>query len=442
MINSQIRVITENYRAIQHADIVINGITVVAGENGSGKSTLSKLLYHLYKTASNYDLLIAQELKYKLKNIIRFLEIVVTDLYKLSNERNTREEFKEFNDLRFSLESVAEIDKDRWLSFIEKIENNYYSQPSLFKEKNELNPRLNNRLNYIVKDILDGIDKDYNLQADASPFKVIKQVIEILFDESLNKIKARPTSLFLKELINLYSEGVLPKKFEVFEYGDQIVSLNRSGLSIPYIIQNSIYIDTPMIIGVEHFSDNDHWDDLNEILLQKVRYNDLKISKVISNEIISGEVNFTESEFSDGDLSYRRKDGSVFKLLECATGVKSFAILQLLLKNGYLNDKTLLIIDEPESHLHPQWIIEYARIIVLLNKQLGVKFFIASHNPDMISAIRYISEKEEVLENLNFYLSQKNNYDYTYRYVELGQDIDPIFASFNIALDRINQYGV
>ena len=77
-----------------------------------------------------------------------------------------------------------------------------------------------------------------------------------------------------------------------------------------------------------------------------------------------------------------------------------------------MSDKTLLIMDEPESHLHPQWIIEYARLIVLLNKQIGVKFFIASHNPDMVSAIKYISEREKSNANLNFYLAQKTNTKY------------------------------
>ena len=56
MTTPQIRIKTEGFRAIGKADIIINGITVVAGENGCGKSTISKLLYYLYKTASNYDL--------------------------------------------------------------------------------------------------------------------------------------------------------------------------------------------------------------------------------------------------------------------------------------------------------------------------------------------------------------------------------------------------
>ena len=42
---SNLRVNTEKFRAINKADILIEGITLVAGENGCGKSTLSKLLY-------------------------------------------------------------------------------------------------------------------------------------------------------------------------------------------------------------------------------------------------------------------------------------------------------------------------------------------------------------------------------------------------------------
>lgn len=129
-----------------------------------------------------------------------------------------------------------------------------------------------------------------------------------------------------------------------------------------------------------------------------------------------------------------------FRLTDVATGIKAFAILQLLLKNGHLDDRTLLIIDEPEAHLHPQWVVEYARMVVLLNKHLGVKFFLASHNPDFVSALRYIAEREGVGERTNFYLAEEDESNqFSYRW--LGLDVEPIFASFNIALDRISQYG-
>ena len=61
----------------------------------------------------------------------------------------------------------------------------------------------------------------------------------------------------------------------------------------------------------------------------------------------------------------------------------------------------------------------------------------------MVSAIRYISEKEGTLSTLEYYLAEESPENrFQYNYKALGQDIDPIFKSFNIALDRINQYGV
>ena len=61
----------------------------------------------------------------------------------------------------------------------------------------------------------------------------------------------------------------------------------------------------------------------------------------------------------------------------------------------------------------------------------------------MVSAIRYIAEKENILTNINFYLAEKDTTNqYTYNYKALGIEIDAIFESFNIALERINLYGV
>jgi predicted ATPase len=433
----QIKIITEGFRAIDKAEIIIDGVTVVAGENGSGKSTISKLLYYLYKTASNYEALIARDLNFRLRNIERFLEIALSDLHSFSRERNTREEFQEIRDLRSRMETVDETEMFKWIGFIEKLENNYQSQLSLFKD--DLPKRYGSRLKFIVKDIL----SENKMEDDgvSLPFQKIILLVKKFFEDSLEKIKSRPTSLFINELQQLYSEGSLPKTFEVYEFDEQIVSLTKKSLSIPYLIQNAIYIDTPMAMNIE-FSDNDYWDDLNELLLKKSKQlGPTNLSNTIKNEILSGEVSLNESTPSKNDFTFKRNDGSVFQLLECATGVKAFGMIQLLLKNGAINSKTLLIIDEPESHLHPQWVIEYARLIVLLNKEVGVKFFIASHNPDMVSAIKHIASKEGIINNVNFYLAEKNANSYTYSYKNLENNIEPIFESFNIALDRINLYA-
>ena len=112
-----------------------------------------------------------------------------------------------------------------------------------------------------------------------------------------------------------------------------------------------------------------------------------------------------------------------------------------LYKHGWLTNKTLLVLDEPESHLHPQWIVEYARLIVFLHKKVGVTFFISSHSPDMVGAIQEIAEKENNLDTLRFYFAKKQKDNYTYKFIDKDTEVNDIFVSFNNSLKKRDKYG-
>lgn len=418
---SNIKVITENFRAIGHAAIQISGITVVTGENSSGKSTLSKLLYELFNTVTNYEVLVKEELMREFSNLFQFFEIVYTD----SKDILDRKEYSKIVYLSYEYyyknKSFEEI-KNLLSVFLSEI----YNKIDIAKS---------NRYNYIISNILgDGIDNTLE-----NIIFFINQKIE----KAIDKVHSRPISLFTEKLLNVFRDKKLPKSFEVLEEKEVIVSLEKPTLSIPFSVQKAIYIDSPMSLGAGS-SSNKHWSDLTKFIF----FEDKNLSDLHNNDIytsisknIKGEaVRFTLGTLST--LTFLREDGKEFDLSEVATGIKAFSIIQLLLKNGHIDNRTLLIIDEPESHLHPQWIVEYARMIVLLHKYIGVKFFLASHNPDMVSAIRYIAEKEGVLDNVNYYLAEKAEEAYLYNYRALGSDIAPIFGSFNIAIDRISQYSI
>ena len=68
-----------DYHAIKHANIVIDGITVLAGENGGGKSTLSRWLYYIMNVATEFE-------RYQIENFKRSIDRSFGDIYRVSRE--------------------------------------------------------------------------------------------------------------------------------------------------------------------------------------------------------------------------------------------------------------------------------------------------------------------------------------------------------------------
>lgn len=431
------------FRAIREADIILNGITVVAGENGSGKSTLSQFLYYVFKVSNEYELLISQELKTQLREVHSFLRDIGLEM----SVEGRKIEYKKLIPTDMKLPFTVD-GEEKWVETIDAVFGAYIFSDKEKKEFRKITTRRLYRLMSILADILDFDDKkeDTTELSNLSMVELLRQLKDYVhkcFAEANRKVEERPAGQLKNMLKKAFSTHTLPERYEVLEFGVPIIS-EKNRIERVHSIRQVAYIDTPMLLGVSS-NKYSYWNDTNAFLKKGgPDRSDNFIYSVISSQIVGGEAyyeNYGDNSLFGNRFIYRRDDGSEFDLLDCATGVKSFAMLQILLRNGFLNKYTLLIIDEPESHLHPQWIIEYARLLVLLNKHVGVKFFIASHNPDMVSAIKYISEKEEVDNNLNFYIATPTGNKHSYEYLHLGTNIEPIFESFNIALDRINLYG-
>ena len=99
------------------------------------------------------------------------------------------------------------------------------------------------------------------------------------------------------------------------------------------------------------------------------------------NRVIPGTFEFT----SEGD--YYVINGSKLKISNLATGSKMFSIIKVLLDKGEIDNTTMLILDEPEAHLHPMWQNAFAEIIVLLVKKLGVNILLTTHSPNFMLAL-------------------------------------------------------
>ena len=446
------------FRAINKADIKLNGITVVTGENGCGKTTLSRLLYVTIKTSRNFDEIVRRDLNRRLREILRALTDLMQDFARIERI-SSPDNSKEYSIRRVSYRSLLiknDDDSDlsqyeeKIYSYINTIQdgiNDYLSEKTAPNAKRSRQPLIEKRLQRIQQILQTLLNDDNPNKGEKGKMDDVFSLLDKLkisihqsFAAAMRTLESRNNNVFISELYRHFGDD-LKKQFNIIEFGVPITDWEHQKLLMTHGIQDCVYIDTPMAIMSDSYTDNEYWEDLISVLQAPALAFPLDRQLNLVNKIISGEVSYS-SDTIDDDFIYKRNDGAVFNLNDCATGIKSFGILQILLNNGRLNKNTILIIDKPEAHLHPQWIVEYARLIVLLNKQLGVKFFIASHNPDMVSAIKYIAQKEKVADSLNFYLAHKLPNTYSYYYIDLQRNIDPIFESFNIALDRINQYGI
>ena len=142
-----------------------------------------------------------------------------------------------------------------------------------------------------------------------------------------------------------------------------------------------------------------------------------------------------------GEWCYVRKDGATFQYPDCAEGIKALAPLQVLDSYGLLDSNTLLILDEPEVHLHPQWIVRCAKSLVNLVAERRVRVLVASHSPYLIQALQRFAAQALGKGQFRFYLAEEvKDVPFGYTYRDLGEKIGPIFKTFNVALDQIASY--
>jgi len=143
-------------------------------------------------------------------------------------------------------------------------------------------------------------------------------------------------------------------------------------------------------------------DDLHYVLTRKLKIRKENIALDIES-IING--NFIQE---NGNFVFKKNDMDI-ELTNVAMGIKYFGILQVLSNSNYLYKNQILILDEPEVHLHPKWQLELAKIIVYL-VQKGVKILVNSHSPYMIEALQRYAEKESIAHD--FYLADNGIIEY------------------------------
>ena len=98
-------------------------------------------------------------------------------------------------------------------------------------------------------------------------------------------------------------------------------------------------------------------------------------------------------EYDDNQEIWQFKKGNQkFSIGVTAEGIKRMAMLTTLLGNRYLDQQSMIFIDEPEAALHPTAISRFLDSINCL-ADMGMQVFIASHSYFVIKKLHLIAQK-------------------------------------------------
>ncbi|MBR0281439.1 MAG: AAA family ATPase [Oscillibacter sp.] len=147
-------------------------------------------------------------------------------------------------------------------------------------------------------------------------------------------------------------------------------------------------------------------------------------------------------DFSGTDEVYVFPDGYPLHLINLASGSKMFSIMKILLEKGLLDENTMLILDEPEVHLHPEWQNRFAEVIVLLVKELHINVLLTTHSSNFMLALDAYVRKYEIRELANFYQARRLNDEFvthdcvTNRMEVIYQDFVKPLAEMDVLRDK------
>jgi AAA15 family ATPase/GTPase len=183
-----------------------------------------------------------------------------------------------------------------------------------------------------------------------------------------------------KQISNLENNGMPRRSNSIFLPSKEVLSLYQ-------IILKSRDVD-------KVFGFDDTYYDLAKALRISTskgkNFDGFAKSRDQLEKVLGGVVEFDESAGGWMFIKGRHK----FPIGVTAEGIKKISILDTLLGNRYLDKDSVVLIDEPESALHPNAISKFLEIVAVLAES-GVQFFMASHSYFVIKKLFLISQERD-----------------------------------------------
>ncbi len=409
----------KNIGQISEANVKLNSLTVIAGINDSGKSTIGKTLFMTIKALANSKNKTVED---KTDRIIER----VSELYNILGVARFQDE---------NLMNILPVAPKELADKINSISDSHSRDFFLNKiiealDDSDILPRTKSRAIEELINIMNTIQ-------NAGIYNDIQNELNVLIQNEFN-------GRIVKEQHSEAKVSTTDDNNHKFEF--EVISNKCTEMSIPpdsnSFFDDITYIESPLYLHMLQTILNSnslmgvpmHVVDMAQKLQYAAGANATYLDTILTdiNAIINGK--FILDPTSMG-LKFQREEID-FPIINVASGMKSFGILQMLLQGYVINNRKMLVWDEPENHLHPEWQLKFAEVIVQLATK-GITILVTSHSPYFIQAIRYFSAKYRNENNTNYYLAKASGNDNSTTVYDVTEDVSDIFYLLSSPLNQV-----
>lgn len=383
-----VKLIIEKVAKIDRVEIELNGLTVIAGDNDTGKSTLGKTLYAMFNGFKNMAAMVHRQKCQSLSNAV-IAYAFADEKVSYSNEQII-DTYKHVISLSAVLEQLKVMNIENIIALAEEYVQEHLSIKLFSPDRRKV------LLEQRLSKILEVTDEEIAQQRVGEIFnKVFQNQVNSLDKESVAKVKMQIKN---QPIQAEFRNNICKNTYINFNLAHDAIYIDN-----PFVVDKTIndFLNTDYVISYELKKRLKIPKELDLVtnIVNNNTLNDV-IAKI--EEIIPGEFIQKESKL----LLRRPIWKEPLNIVNLSTGEKSFAILKLLIQNNRLLEKDVLILDEPEIHLHPEWQVRYAEFLVLLQKAFDLTVLLTTHSPYFLNAIEVYSKKYNNVDKLNVYQTE------------------------------------
>lgn len=377
----------ENICRVRYAKLDFKGLTVIVGDNNSGKSTVGKVLASLFTVFSSID-----ESVMRARCEYVFDENVVRYGYR----------FRYMDlDAFTSLFCEEDLTEEIFLDRVVELWKSWYPRKKILGR--------------------DG-------SADAEEIDLLKEMSHVAFARLMECRKIPSSQLVDIEVGKVFSwhfygavkSGTCERarvNLVVQGVANEVVWDKSVHCSVrTTFVNRGWFLGSPVLINAISDSSGVFHDleRMHEPLLRCLR--NCSSSNSVSRAIVGKKIRPIEERLEavlEGQISYSDETEELMisgkgyprplPVQSLSMGLKAFALLRWMLEKGVLRERDVLVLDEPENHLHPRWQILYAELIVMLQKSFDLTVLLTTHSPYFLEAIQLYAKKYGIADRLSAY---------------------------------------